>query len=281
MKRAVIDIGSNSVRLFFEGQKDKKINTTQLAEGLSFIRNLKYEPMERTAKAIKEFYDEARLVADEVYVFATEAVRSAQNGQNFIKMMEDDYNIKIDLLSGEKEALAGYLGASQGGRPVVIDIGGASTEVIVGEADKIKYSKSLPVGIVRLRDICGNNRNKLNNYISEKIKEYGEIKDYDYGIAIGGTASTVVAILQEGYDREKVHNYRLTRVELNMVLHKLDTVSNISMVKGLPKKRASVIIGGILMLDHLMEKLSLDEIIVSEEDNMEGYLKILSKNLKK
>ena len=275
MIKAVIDIGSNSIRLLVDNDKNKLINTTQLAEGLSISGILNNNAMERTAIAINEFYQLAiERGADKVYAFATEAVRSARNGGDFIKMMKDRYAIDIDLLSPEEEARAGFTGAYNGGNACVIDIGGASTEIVTGNEKGINYARSIPIGIVRLKDICGTDRDKLNDYIPKKLAEFGDVGHFDYGIAIGGTASAVVAMIFEGFNREIVHHYHLTRIELNMVLHVLDTVPDINAIKGLPVKRAEVIIGGILLLDHIMDMLGLDEVLVSENDNIEGYLKL-------
>lgn len=276
MKRAIIDIGSNSIRLLIEGHVDKKINTTQLAEGLSLTGKLNDNAMDRTVKAICEFYYEAvEAGASKVYAFATEAVRSAANGAEFVNRLQSECDVEIEILTPDKEAQCGYLGAAKGGKCCIIDIGGASTEIIAGNEDDILYSKSVPVGIVRLKDLCGQDIDKLNEYVANKIKEYGIIPEVDYAVAIGGTASTVVSIFLEGYNREEIHNYLLTRVQLHCVLNELTIAKDLTQVKGLPPMRATVIIGGIILLDHIMEMLNLDEIVVSEEDNMEGYLKLL------
>lgn len=282
MKRAVIDIGSNSIRLLVEGNLNKYINTTQLAEGLAIDNRLKPDAIERTVLAIVDFYNMANLQgAEERYVFATEAIRSANNGQNLVSILRDKHNIQVDVLSPEKEALAGYLGAKIGnGRDCVIDIGGASTEIIVGQGEKIIYSKSLPIGIVKLRDVFNNNLAKLQSYISKTIKKYDKIGPVDNAIAIGGSASTIVAVLQEGFDRAKVHHYYLTRKEINIVLQKIIKAKDPKDVKGLPIMRSNVIIGGIVLLDTILDYIGKDGVIVSENDNMEGYLRLLDNNHK-
>jgi len=278
--RAVIDIGSNSIRMMIEGRKDKQIITTQIAEGLAITGKLSDEAMIRTSKAIKTLYDNAKESgAEEVLAFATEAVRSASNGQYFIDMIKSLIGISTDLLSPDTEARAGFYGAYQGsGKAAVIDIGGASTEIVTGDENALDYIKSIPIGIVRLKDLLGQNPKELQNYILKRLSEYGKIPPVKRGYAIGGTASTLVAILLGGFDRDRVHNYRLKTDEVENVLNLLITSKDLSEIKGLPPMRATVIIGGIILLKSIMEMLNLKEIIVSEEDNMEGYLKLITKN---
>lgn len=277
MKRAVIDVGSNSIRLLIEGNTHKLINTTQLAEGLAISDRLNHNAMKRSAKAIKSFYDIAlEQKVDSIHVFATEAVRSAKNKEQFIQMMKSDYDIDLIVLEPEVEALSGYLGAGLSEKIAIIDIGGASTEIIVGENNSINYVKSLPIGIVKLRDICGSfNISKLDKYIKEKIIDYGKIPEVDNGVVIGGTASTIVSILLEGYKYEKIHHYKLNRDEMKKVMNIIINAKDKDKIKGLPKMRTTVIVGGLILLDNIMQMLKLNEIIVSEQDNMEGYLKYL------
>jgi len=273
--RAVIDIGSNSIRLMLEGNKLKTINTTQLAEGLALSGKLKDEAMRRTADAVEEFYRAAQAEgASEIFSFATEAVRSAQNGKDFIRMLLDR-GITVDLLSPEREAECGFSGAYRGGRGAVFDIGGASTEIMIGQESGLIFERSVSVGIVRLRDLCGQEVEKLQEYIGEKLLEFGEVPETDYAVAIGGTASTVVAVLLGGYDRDRVHNYSLSVDKMREVLERIVSSTDRTKIAGLPAMRSTVIIGGIALLIKTTEMLGHSSVIVSEEDNMEGYLQLL------
>ena len=273
--RAVIDIGSNSVRLMLEGEKNKRINTTQLAEGLAVSGILNNAAIMRTADAVEEFYRMAEaLGAEEIYPFATEAVRSAQNGGDFIALL-GKRGIKVDLLSPEREGECGFSGANKGGNAAIFDIGGASTEIITGDERGLSYKMSVPIGIVRLKDLCGQDVNKLKSYIDEKIKEFNSVPSSDYAVAIGGTASTVAAVLLGGYDRDKVHNYSLSIEKMQEVLDLIVNSPDRNKIPGLPPMRSTVIIGGIILLIQITRMLNHDSIIVSEEDNMEGYLNLL------
>ena len=141
MTIAIIDIGSNSVRLMLWADGKtlfKKLKSTRLGEGLSFAPRLLPEACERTAQAVAEFVKDARLDgAERVYAFATAAVRCAENGAVFTNMVMDTCGLEVDVLSGEREAqmgLCGALGNSDGG---IIDVGGASTEVTLRVNGKI------------------------------------------------------------------------------------------------------------------------------------------------
>ncbi len=273
--RAVIDIGSNSIRLMIEGEKVKRINTTQLAEGLAISGMLNEGAIKRTADAVEEFYHMAEaLGAEKIYPFATEAVRSARNGGEFISHLAER-GIKVDLLSTEREAECGFIGAYKGGRAAIFDIGGGSTEIITGNENGLTYERSVPVGIVRLKDLCGQDVKKLESYIEAKLKEFGSVPSSDYAVAIGGTASTVAAVLLGGYDRDKVHNYTLTVDKMQEVLDLIVNAPDRNKIPGLPLMRSTVIIGGIILLIKITRMLGHNSIIVSEEDNMEGYIKQL------
>lgn len=289
MRYGVIDIGSNSVRLMLsEDDKAiyKKISTTKIAEQLAFTGLLQKQAMLNSANAVYEFYNMAKADgADKVYVFATEAVRSASNGEVFVKYVKDKYDIDIDILSEKNEAKAGFYGAYTSGTCCTIDIGGASTEIAVGDSAKIIYTKSLPIGVVRLRDICGEDYNQLDAYTKGVITEYGEVPKADNVYAIGGTAGTIVAVLEEMevYNPEIVHEYKLTKHGIMAVYNKIyDTpLEERHNIKGLTKNRADIICGGAVLLKNLMEKLDLNFVKVSEKDNLEGYLKIVAKKNKR
>ncbi len=135
-KRAVIDIGSNSVRLMKEDAKgQKKVVMTQL--GKSAVSGvLSSESMRATIDALLEFRAECE--GYEIFCFATEAIRSSINGKEFIREIYEKCDIEVELLTPEDEALCGYLGATGGvGNCTVIDVGGAITEIITGQGEEI------------------------------------------------------------------------------------------------------------------------------------------------
>ena len=116
---------------------------------------LSADAIERTARAVANFVSEAKAEkCDVVYAFATEAVRSASNGAEFVARCACD-GVEVDVLPGGDEAKLGFWGAYSGGRQAVLDIGGASTELAIGSESGLEYGKSLHIGSVRIRDLCG------------------------------------------------------------------------------------------------------------------------------
>ena len=289
MRYGIIDIGSNSVRLLVSDDMDrvfKNINTTGLGRGLALTGRLGETNMKETANAVIKFVEEARDVGcEEIYTFATEAVRSAQNRLDFLKMLSDN-GIVVDVVASEDEAKLGFSGAYTKGTCCVMDIGGASTELAVGNADGLIYAKSMPIGLVRIFDNCKEDREKIDKYIADIIKGYGEIPQFDELLSIGGTASTFVAMNEKmkEYDSKIVDYYKLTLKCVDEWIEKLSAMDMDERlcVNGLEPKRRNVIVGGGCLLSSLMRKLGRSYVIVRESDNQEGYLKgILAKSKNK
>lgn len=278
MKYAVIDIGSNSVRLMLsDGLKtlSKHVTVTKLAGGIK-DGILVDEAIKRTVNAVSFFVDKAKNErVDKTLIFATAAVRLAKNRQVFVDKIKDACGIDVDVISGDLEAYLGGLGALNNNDGGIIDVGGASSEIFVFIDKKITYSKSLNIGAVTITDKCGQNKNKALEFSNDIVKQYGEVPSCKF-YAIGGTATTVSAILQElePYDSSKVHNFVVTKSDLTSLLNKLCTltIEERKMLKGLQPDRAEVIAGGAAILLNIFNHLKIDEITISENDNLEGYL---------
>lgn len=278
-KTAIIDIGSNSVRLMTatnEGLNKKYLNSTVLAEGLQSSGLLSREAMFRTTKAISDFVRLAKSSdCDKIYAFATEAVRSAKNGNDFVNAVKADCGLQIEVISGTDEAQLGFLGASALLPPpiIVIDIGGASVEIVGGDK-KITYAKSLPLGVVRLTEQFGKDISKLENYLKAEILSYGNVPKAPL-VAIGGTA-TALSAMNLGlkvYDENAVHGSILTESELNDLISRI--FKSDDLIKEFPTlspNRAKVIGQGAILLKLLLSYLNQEKITISEYDNMEGYI---------
>lgn len=280
----LIDIGSNSVRLMISDKEKsikKYVATTKLAEGLAKTGRLQQPAIERSLKAVEDFVILAKDMNAEVYIFATEAVRSAENGWYFTQLIKNSTGYDTDVVCGEMEATLGFLGASCGQNVCVVDIGGASTEIVCGDKGKISYAKSVPIGAVRLLDNCGENFEKLDKYILQNLQDYGNVPKMQKLIAIGGTASTIVSVLLEmiEYDTNKVHNYKLYKKDIWSVINKIKAVplAERGAIKGLVAGRRDIIVGAAYELVKIMEMLGYDHLFVSEKDNLEGYL-MLNRN---
>lgn len=278
-KFAVIDIGSNSVRLMFVADGKvlyKGLNTTRLGEGIAQKPVLNAAAIERSARAVEFFYQKARQEgAEEVLAFATAAVRSAENGNQFVDRVKELCGLQVAVISGEEEAEIGILGALGEADGGVVDIGGASTEIVVKEKGVLVYKKSVNIGVVRLKDKCGRDKNALIKEAKLAAKEFGQVPAGGVLHGIGGTATTIAAqILRLAeYRPEKITGARISAKQIRELADKLSTmtVEEIAALPCMPKGRADVLTGGAVLLATLMQELKIDALIASDTDNLEGY----------
>lgn len=278
-KFAVIDIGSNSVRLMFVADGKvlyKAINTTRLGEGLAQTCRLKTEAIERSALAVQQFLNRAIAEgAETVVAFATAAVRSAENGSAFVQRVKELCGLTVEVIAGETEAEIGILGALGAQDGAVLDIGGASTELVIKEHGELRYKKSINIGVVRLKDKCGKDQNLLYSMSQAAVEEFGQVSLSTCLRAIGGTATTIAAQVLElpQYDSAKITGavIPLKKLEEKTQAWLTMPVEEIEKLPCMPKGRADVLAGGALLLITIMKKLGLQSFVASDRDNLEGY----------
>ena len=276
----VLDVGSNSVRALV--YSDGKILysgliTSRLGEGLAKTGELSSEAIIRTYSAVKTLTDKcSEYKTDKIFVFATEAVRSAKNGEDFCKLLRED-GIETDVLSGDEEGEIGLLGALGGKDGGIIDIGGASAEIVVAKGGKIIYSHSLPLGAVRLTDTCGEDENLLYKTINGRISEYGNLpEEVDFKF-IGGTATALATVNYgiKNYSDDKVNGLTINGADLTVCIKRLKEtpLADRAGKFGISKKRAEIIIAGAVMIKSIMGNFGIGSVEVSTNDNMLGYIK--------
>ncbi|HYE84091.1 MAG TPA: Ppx/GppA phosphatase family protein [Clostridia bacterium] len=300
MKRlAAIDIGTNSMRLMLceivgnsIAKKEKELIITRIGKDVSKTGLITEKSMARNIDALKYFRNKAdRYGAEELFVIATSAVRDALNGEVFAADALAQAGVKVRIISGEEEAELGLKGVmSETEDPeecvLVIDIGGGSTELVLGSRDKTDYSISVPAGAVRMTEqfiTCNpisnedvaNMKRKLDELFKEPL-EYLNKKRIDRIIAIGGTATTTAAIFHNLsiYNPEIVHN---TVMDSSFIQGTFESLKSMNLqerynVSGLQKERADVIPAGIYILQYLLEGLKKDKVTISENDNLEGII---------
>ncbi len=278
-KFAVIDVGSNSVRLLFVADGKtlyKRINTTRLGEGIAREPRLLPAAIERTAQAIADFHTQAKNEgAEGIYCFATAAVRAAENRAEFLAAVNARCGLQVEVLSGEEEGEIGLTGALGTGDGGIVDIGGASTEIVLKKEGEILYKKSINIGVVRLKDLCEGDKEKLQKMTALYAKEFALPTTDITFYGIGGTATTIGAqyLGLTEYDGEVVSGAEITAKEMETLADKLAdmTVEEIAALPCMPKGRADVIVGGAILLVALMKELKIEKITVSDRDNLEGY----------
>ena len=306
MKIGTIDIGTNSMRLLIADYKDNKIenrkkyvNTTRIGQGVDKEGYITKEVMDRNLQALKEFADKCKEEkCNYIYCMGTSALRDSKNGQEFVDKAKELTNIDVKTICGEEESNLGFMGVLEGTDGdkkediLVIDIGGGSTEFIVGNKEGIKFCKSENIGALRMTEkfvttdpISNEDLNYMEKFIEETISStIDKLNTMNISklVGIGGTITSLSAINQqlEVYSMEKIHNSVVTKKDLEKILQNLKvmTLNDKKTLKGLQPKRADIITAGVKILDIIMEKLEFDKIMISEYDNLEG---LMCQNLKK
>lgn len=300
MKIGTIDIGTNSMRLLIADYKNNKIenrkkyiNITRIGQGVDDKGYITEEALERNLNALKEFADKCiEEKCEKVYCMGTSALRDSKNGQDFVNRAKELTNIDVKIICGEEESNLGFMGVLEGAGGdksnyiLVLDIGGGSTEFIVGNEDGIKFCKSENVGALRMTEkfittdpISDEEFNKMSDFIEKTISStLDKIKGMHVSklVGIGGAITSLSAMNQqlEVYSMEKVHNSVVTKKDLEKILQNLKkmTLNDKKSLKGLQSKRADIITAGVKILHIIMKKLELSDIVVSEYDNLEGLI---------
>jgi exopolyphosphatase/guanosine-5'-triphosphate,3'-diphosphate pyrophosphatase len=277
MNVAAIDIGTNSVRLLIANESGREIERpmriTRLGQGVDVSGALAAEAIARTVAVLTEYrvlierHDVKRIRAT-----ATSAARDASNSQAFFDAAERALGVRPELLSGDEEARLSFEGATHGlarsGAPfLVIDLGGGSTEFVLGEAEPAAQI-STQMGCVRMTE----RHLKTDPPTSEQLTVVNPAQ----ARTVVGLAGTVTALsaMQLGlthYDASRTHHSRLTRVQTETLFARLSAanVDERRLMLAEPA-RAEVIVGGAAVLLTIVRELAIDELLVSEHDILDG-----------
>jgi exopolyphosphatase/guanosine-5'-triphosphate,3'-diphosphate pyrophosphatase len=292
----VVDIGTNSTRLLVAdvdngrvGQVERRSTVTRLGRGVDTSQRLAAEAVEEVCSTVGEYIQAYEaLGAEQVTAIATSAVRDAANSGAFIAELRERFGLDARILDGAEEARLVYLGAFAE-RPaadstLVVDIGGGSTELVVGSGGEVGFFASLQAGTVRhterylksdppdageLEALAGDVRALIDAELSgEAIASAGE------GIAVAGTPTSLAAIDQEldPYDPDRVHGHVLSFGTIQRLYSQLASMSLQERlgVTGLQPGRAPTIVAGVVILIQVMRAFGLTEIEVSEHDILYG-----------
>ncbi len=219
----------------------------------------------------------------------TSAVRDAANGAGFAERVRTDYGLDARVLSGEEEAQLTFLGAmsgrSESSEPiVVIDIGGGSTEFIIGRGRSAGFHVSLPIGVVRMSERHIRSDPPAPAELQELSREVQELLAHGIpqreraavrgAIAVAGTATSAAAIDQEldPYDPARVDGYELMLATVELLLARLADMDEEDRrhVVGLNPDRAPTIVAGMVVLAEAMQAFGLERVEVSEHDILHG-----------
>ncbi len=300
MRVASIDIGTNSIRLLIAEISSprryhsliRRAKITRLGEGVNKDKMLNDAAMTRSEEVLQEYAREiGRHQIEKVIVAGTSALREAKNSYDFLERIENKWGWKAEILSGEIEARLSFLGATNGltegiEEVLVIDIGGGSTELILGQKNNIICHCSLDIGCVRLTEMFLKNDppavedlKKMEEYIREEMEKAPQVLwrgTISYAMGLAGTVTTLSAIKQKMsvFDSSKIHGSFLTFEEVNQIFRKFISLSfeERKNIVGLEPKRADVIVAGAKILLELMKSVNLGRITVSEHDILDGLL---------
>ena len=298
MKIGTIDIGTNSMRLLIANYNNGKIenrkkyvNTTRIGQGVDKEGYIREEVLQRNINALEEFANICKVEeCQAIYCMGTSALRDSKNGNVFVDRAKQKTNINVEIISGNEESNLGFMGVLEGldtdEQILVIDIGGGSTEFIVGDIEGIKFAKSENVGALRMTEkflakdpIDTNEFSNMSKFIYSEIKDtidYIKSKQIKKLVGIGGTITSLSAMNQEleVYSMEKIHNSEVSIKNIKDILQNLKqmTLNDKKTLKGLQPKRADIITAGVEILNKIMENLEIEKIIVSEYDNLEGLM---------
>lgn len=282
----IVDLGSNSFRVLlgtYDGSQwqnePKQLWTTQLGKRHS-NGLLTEEAMERGVQALKEIEEVLTDYGATIRIgLATSAIRESGNGKDFLEKAKQACPMEYRVLSGEEEATYGFIGATVYEHPdfhyATIDVGGGSTEIALGDANHVYFTKSYPAGAVRMQDISSEGPQRV---WEETVRMWDELPiEGTFGefIGIGGTATSLAAIdLQmERYDPRRIQGHRMDRGTIEAMILQLRYMSREERleVKGLQLGRVDIIVPGAEIITSLMDTYQIGSIVVSEADGLEGW----------
>jgi exopolyphosphatase/guanosine-5'-triphosphate,3'-diphosphate pyrophosphatase len=284
---AAVDIGTNSTRLLVADvedgsvrELDRRLEITRLGEGVDERRILLPQAIARVRNVLAEYRRAAEEAgAERTLAFATSAVRDADNGEAFLGEVEWSYAFKTRLLGGDEEALLTFRGVSAGRDvapgTVVIDVGGGSTELILGGPDGVAFHTSLDLGCVRLTERFGTDFGAAAAHVRDVLA--GSVPAEVRPRAVIGVAGTITTIgtLDLGLDEEDpeiVHGHGLSAETVAAWTERLEgmTVEEIRALRGMHPDRAPVIAAGAVVVHETLVYFGLETLEVSEHDIMHG-----------
>jgi exopolyphosphatase/guanosine-5'-triphosphate,3'-diphosphate pyrophosphatase len=299
MRVAVVDIGTNSTRLLVADVRDdgrvdeleRRSVVTRLGQGVDAGGALADDAIGRVLATLGEYRDAIeRHGAQRALAVLTSAVRDASNGPAFERRVRDEFGLDARTIGGAEEARLTFRGATSerdSGAPapvVVIDIGGGSTELVVGSRGDVRFHASTQAGVVRHteRHLHGDppgaaELSALHNDVRETFAAAvpADVRTSTRAaIAVAGTPTSLAAIDQDldPYDATRVHGYRLALQRCEELLAELAAMPEHerALVRGLQPARAPTIVAGTAMLIEALRLFGLQSAEVSEHDILRG-----------
>jgi exopolyphosphatase / guanosine-5'-triphosphate,3'-diphosphate pyrophosphatase len=303
---AAIDLGTNSLHMVIVRIEPTLPSFTIIAREKETIRlgdrdletgNLKPQIMERAIATLRRFQDVAKSFhVETVVAVATSATREAPNGKDFLQDIKVQLGLEVDLISGQEEARRIYLGVLSGmefnNQPhMIIDIGGGSTEMILGDSHEERALTSTKIGAVRLTSelittdpITSKEFEYLQAYVKGMLERSAEevVANLKFGesahlVGTAGTIETLAAIHAReklGFIPSTLNGYQFPLRDLREWVQRLRKMSNVekAIIPGIPDKRSEVILAGAVILQEAMTLLGAESVTVCERSLREGII---------
>jgi exopolyphosphatase / guanosine-5'-triphosphate,3'-diphosphate pyrophosphatase len=296
---AAIDCGTNSIRLLIAEPNgaggltdlERRLEVVRLGQGVDASGAFHADALQRTFAAVDQYAElikKADVPVEKVHFVATSATRDVKNRDSFFAGVKERLGVVPEVISGETEARLSFYGAlsrlTPEGEPVlVMDIGGGSTELITGSAAGTLHSGiSLDVGSVRVTErflkqnpVADDDLAGAAQYVDDLLTGSGvDFSSIGTWIGVAGTVTTLAGVYLEleHYDRERVHGAVIPLPAIAELLHRLArmTVQEIRALPSMHPGRADVITGGALIEARVAARLSVQDLIVSESDILDG-----------
>lgn len=301
-RRAVIDVGTNSIKLLVADVIEHEVRPvleeskqTRLGRGFYETHQLQPKAIADTARAVAEFADTARdKKAISIRVFATSAARDARNPDDLTSAIRELSGLRVEIISGEREAAWAFQGVTTdpalANEPLLLlDVGGGSTEFIVGQAGATQFSASFPLGTVRLLEnlphgdpptpaelvVC---RNWITSFLQQEVRPQLErvLKSnprtqntpFQHRLVGTGGTATILGRMEAqlaGYEREPIEAVRLSADRLRWHVEHLWSLplETRKQIVGLPPNRADVILMGAAVYEAILEEFGFPELRIS------------------
>jgi exopolyphosphatase / guanosine-5'-triphosphate,3'-diphosphate pyrophosphatase len=299
---AAIDIGTNSIHLvvarpagnnrFEILARDKEVVRLGTASG--DMKELHSDAIERGVAALGRFRRIADTFGAEVHAVATSAVREAENRDEFLEAALARANIKIEVISGVEEARLIHLGVLQSvpvfdQQVLVVDIGGGSTEFIVGRGGEVQAARSLKVGAIRLTErffrkepvkkkAVDEARKYVKSFLPRVRDMVADAGGFDVAVGSSGTILNVAEMIRVQYGSEPLRQVGMTSFTADALAEVVEDLASRPRagdrldVPGLDPRRADIILGGVIVLEQVFKVLGITELVTSDYALREGVL---------
>jgi exopolyphosphatase/guanosine-5'-triphosphate,3'-diphosphate pyrophosphatase len=284
---ASIDIGTNTILLLIAEVDQGRViplfeteTVVRLGEGVHENGILSKEAMERGLHTLSQYLERCQAMkVQEILAVGTSALREAKNSEDFLKLVKETLVLPIDVISGEEEAQLSFLAVAkdlQGWEKsiLVVDVGGGSTEFILGRGNQISQWISLPLGSVRFTEeflhsdpVQEEEWKRMERRIRESLVNIPHSQEQLTMVSVGGTATTLASVEQglEDFIAKRVHHFVLEKEALQnqLLLYRTKTIEERKKITGLPMARADVILAGAAILYLTMEKVKCPSVLIS------------------